>query len=672
MSSKLARVTIDFETYYDDKYSLKKLTPEEYIRDERFQILGCAVKPAGRRARYITGKTEDEILERLRSFKWDRIFAVGHNMSGFDSLVLTERVGVRPRYWGCTLSMAAQVLGSVPHPKTGKRSLSLDALAGFFGLPLKTGGLAKIKGKRLEDLAPEDQQIMTEYAEWDAELCDTVYQRLIKYIPPQDMRLMHWFIRMFAEPRIVLDRHGYTTWLKQIEDVRQRLLDSVGVPITDLRSNPKFAELLRAHGVEPPTKISKTTGKETYAFAKTDRGMTALLEHEDPVVRALAEARLKTKSSIEQTRVTRLIDISKRGKLPVTIKWGMTHTMRASGGGRINMQNLSRTKGVNEKTPEGTLLVTDKGLRTLSRVDGDTVHTREGQQFSLNDCHVYGLRDGLKAHRGYKWVVCDSSNIELRVAHCLAGQMDTVEKIRKGEDMYCDFASTLYGRKITKKDKKERQHGKVGMLQLQYQSGAGAFREAARVMGGVHLTEEEAATTVQMYRDRFPALPQFWRRCARAIECMASGERYQLDQWGLISTDRNRLILPRGRFIEYRNLRKEPDEQFGYQWVYDDRNTGEPKRCYGGSITENICQALAGIIVLDQCMELETRWGRYDSPETGAVLTVHDEVGMIVRESDAQACLEDAIRIMSTPPSWWPQLPLAAEGDIADRYGSAK
>lgn len=670
----LIPATIDFETYYDDDYSLRKMTAEEYIRDPRFQILGCAVQPHGRRSKYITGGSEDEIKLKLAAIDWSNVFCLGHNMSGFDSLVLTEKVGVRPKFWGCTLSMAGQATGGVPHPDNPKRkSLSLEALANHFGLPAKkTSILKNLKGKRLEDLTPADQSLMAEYANHDAELCTALFYLMQPRVPAEDMRLIHWFVRMFAEPRIELDVSSYRTWLDQMIVAKDKLLADVGLDIKTLRSNPKFAEVLRGMGVEPPMKTSPTTGKETFAFAKTDKGMTDLLNHPDERVRAVCEARVKMKTSIEQTRVERFVGIGTRGKLPVPIKYGMTHTLRAAGGGKINMQNLSKGKQPNESTLPRTLIVTPKGLRTLSRIDGDSVVTNEGSSFPVGDCHQFNLRDGLKAPAGHKWVVCDSSNIELRVAHCIAGQLDTVQKLREGEDLYCWFAGDLYGRPITKADKKERQHGKVGMLQLQYQSGAESFQNAARVMGGIILTLDEAQETVDFYRQRFPMLPKFWKRCEQAIRAMYRGEVMQLDQWGLIRTEKNKLVLPRGRTIEYRNLRQIDDPDFGKKWVYEDRLDGRMKNLYGGAMTENICQALAGIIVMDQCMELEMRYGKYNCPTSGAVLTVHDECGIIVEESKASECLAFSIKTMSTPPKWWPDIPLAAEGDIADRYGSAK
>ena len=142
------------------------------------------------------------------------------------------------------------------------------------------------------------------------------------------------------------------------------------------RSNPKFAELLIEQGVTPPTKISATTGKETYAFAKTDEGFKELLEHDNPYVQALASARIGNKSTIEETRTENFIQIANRGKLPVPLKYaGAVVSHRWSGVDGINLQNLPRTSE---------------------------------------------LRRAICAPVGYKLVASDLSNIELRLAYWFA------------------------------------------------------------------------------------------------------------------------------------------------------------------------------------------------------------------------------------------------------------
>ena len=669
---KPIRATVDIESYYDDKFSLRKLTPEEYIRDPRFQLLGCAVQPEGKRSRYITGATEGEVISKLRQIDWSNVFCLAHNNIGFDGLVLTEKVGVRPAFWGCTLSMARQLHGG--------RGNSLAELAEKYGLQQKQSHiLADFKGKRLEDLTAEDQQRMAYYANGDAEICTGLFYLMAPKIHPRDIQMIHWFIRMFAEPRLELDGPAYSRWLEQMRDAKEQLLDRLGVTQKELRSDAKFADLLRQHGIEPPTKISPRTGKTAYAFAKTDQDMTDLTEHPNDTVSGLAEARLKTKTSIEETRAERFAGIASRGKLPVPLIYGATHTLRAAGAGKINLQNLGKGKPPDEYTRPGTLIVTPNGLRTFREMGKESggdmlVVTNEGDSYPAKKTHKFNLRDGIKAANGYKLVVIDSSNIELRVAHTLAGQMDTVEKLENGEDLYCWFATDLYGYDVVKgENDPERQHGKVAMLQLQYQSGAGSFQRAARVMAGLEISAGEAERTVDMYRQRFYKLPEFWRRCEKAIRYMHTGQEMYVDQWGLVKTGKDKLVLPRGRVLEYRNLRKEYDEEWGGdQWVYEDRRTGATKKLYGGAMTENICQAIAGIIVMDQCVDIEKYVMRHNDPMEGVVLTVHDEGVTMVQQDRADLILKKGLEIMSTRPDWWPQIPLAAEGDIAIRYGSAK
>ena len=37
-------ITLDFETFYSQDFSLSKLTTEQYIRDPQFQTIGVGVK----------------------------------------------------------------------------------------------------------------------------------------------------------------------------------------------------------------------------------------------------------------------------------------------------------------------------------------------------------------------------------------------------------------------------------------------------------------------------------------------------------------------------------------------------------------------------------------------------------------------------------------------------
>jgi hypothetical protein len=144
-------------------------------------------------------------------------------------------------------------------------------------------------------------------------------------------------------------------------ELREGLLQKLGIQEVELASNPKFADVLQSLGVTPPTKVSKTTGKEAFAFAKNDALFQALLNGEREDVALLCEARLKVKSTTERTRAQRFLDISQRGKLPVPLSYygALSGRWTAAKGSAINMQNLKRGSFLRKAimAPEGYQLV---------------------------------------------------------------------------------------------------------------------------------------------------------------------------------------------------------------------------------------------------------------------------------------------------------------------------
>lgn len=691
--TKPRRVYLDFETYYctKSKYSLRSMTSEEYIRDPRFQVIGFAVALDDGPAHWFSG-TDEEMREKITSLRWDNTVVVGHNMSEFDSLILAEYYGVRPRAYQCTLQMARTLHG-------GRTSNSLAKLGEMYGVGKKGNEIVMADGKRREDFNHAQLAAYGAYCETDTVLCRALYKIFAGKFPPQELRTMSWVTRMFAEPRLELDAPLLDTLLTDHITRKHTLLDDVskllnvdphGKMGTDerrlavqrqLRSDAKFASLLRDHfDFEPGVKLSPKkknpdgSPMEVYAFAKTDDQMLDLAEDDtDPELNMLVHARLGSKSTITESRLARFKGIAERGRLPMPMAYGKTVTHRLAGSGKLNGQNLPGVRPPNERTPKGTLLWTPDGYKRLWKrnAEKDLIATEDRAIYKTWEVHTANLRDTIRVPEGKKLVVVDSSNIELRVCHLLSGQMDTVQKLRDGVDLYCDFASELYGYEVTKAQKRERQHGKVGMLQLQYQAGAGSFRKAARIMGGIKLSEAEAIATVNLYRSRFTTIPGEWRRCQRAINDIVNGNEVWLDDHGLCRTTHNGIILPNGMTIQYANLRQHVFEEGEKPaWVYDNKETYKMKNLYGGSIVENLSQALARIVVFDQTMEVERRWGKGEG--NGVVLSVHDEIGTIVDEDDAEDCLAFMIEEMSQPPKWWPELPVAAEGGIGDTYGECK
>ena len=710
-------IAFDAETLYCTKsgYTLSKMPAEEYIRDPRFELIGFSYAPLGQKPQWYSGDLP-YLRSVAQSIDWANVFVIGHNASMFDSLILTEVLGVRPAAYGCTLQLARCLSGG--KTADGKNiSNALGALAKMYqkeieqilGRSLFKGDeVVRADGKRRLDFTPAELAAYGRYCNDDTELAGALWRVLAPQFPKSELFLASTVTKMWAEPRLVLDGPLLQAMGIELAERKAALLsqvaDMLGVGTTMdqaermfhtqklLRSDAKFAELLQQYDVDIPMKRSPkkrdAEGKamEVYAFAKTDEGMTNLLEYDEcedelfnEAVQALAAARLGTKSTQAESRVQRLHGISRRGPLTVPLEYGKTLTDRLAGGGKLNLQNLNQTKPITKRTPNGSLIMTPAGWSRLFKraPDMSQIMDAEHRVWPTQDCHIVGLRDTIMAPPGYKLVVADLSNIELRMCHYLCGETQTMEALSRGEDLYCNFASTFFSRPITKADKKERQHGKVAMLQLQFQSGADAFRRAARLMAGMRLTEMEAQATVDIYRATYKGIKQMWYTGQKAIPACASGGGFYLDPRGLCYVEHNAIRRPNGMRLRYTNLRQEELVDFDglttLSWVYDDRATRKMTKTYGGKFgVQGPTQALSRDVIVEHQNRIERALRSGGDPMEGVTLCVHDEIIACVREDRAEWALSMMLEVMHTSPSWCSDLPLAAEGGIGQRYSDCK
>ena len=699
-------LVLDFETYYADDYTLSKMTAEGYVRDPRFEIIGVSFGWLGEQPQWHSGDL-DYIKSVLHQLPWHDIFVVGHNLSAFDALILTEICGVRPAAYGCTLQLARCINGSKT-PDGKNISNGLGALARMYGLPMDKGDeVIHAKNKRRADFTPRELAAYGHYCDKDVILCGMLWQKLSPQFPKSELFLASTVTKMWAEPRLILDEPLLKAMGIEMAERKAEILgkvaDILGVGTAMsvdermyhtqklLRSDAKFAELLTRYDVEIPMKRSPkkrdAEGKAmlVYAFAKTDAPMVELAEYDladegtNLAVQTLATARLGTKSTQAEGRVQRLHGISVRGPLTVPLEYGKTLTDRLAGGGKINLQNLNQLKPITKRTPNGSLVMTPGGWSFLFKraPDMSQVMDREHRVWKTSDCHVIGLRDTIMAPPGYKLVVADLSNIELRMCHYLCGQDDTMDLLRQGADLYCNFASTFFGRPVTKADKKERQHGKVAMLQLQFQAGAESFRRAARLMAGVRLTELEAQNTVDVYRAMYPNIKGMWYTGQKAIQKCATGGGFYLDPKGLCFVEHNAIRRPNGMRLRYHNLRQETLVGFDgldeTVWVYDDKFDRKMTKTYGGKFgVQGPTQALSRDVIVEHQNKIERALCAGGNPMEGVTLCVHDEVVSVVREDRADWALGMMLEVMHQAPAWCADLPLAAEGAIGQRYSQCK
>jgi DNA polymerase len=515
---------------------------------------------------------------------------------------------------------------------------SLKALATYYGLGQKGEEVLNALGKRKSAFTPDEMARYGEYCKNDVELTYNLFKKLSKGFPTSELMVIDQTLRMYTEPSIELDRELLEQHLEEVKARKRTLITDMGLTgISDeaitktLMSNQIFAKYLANLGVEPPTKVSARTGKETFAFGKTDKAFIELLEHPNEKVQVAVAARLGVKSTLEETRTENLIGVSERGRLPIMLNYYGAHTGRFSGGDKLNLQNLPA-----------------RGNNTIRRA--------------------------LKAPNGQVLVACDSSQIEARMVAWVAEQHDLVGAFAEGRDVYSEFASEVYGRKVTKADKIERFVGKTCILGLGYGMGAEKFRRTLEIgQGGISVKIElaEAERIVRLYRQKNHKIVALWQKCGSALGGIVSRQTGSIAK--MLTYDEQGIRLPNGLYIRYPALRANGSN---YEYIGDARTyrkavtdrvmSGQVSdiswtKIYGGKVTENIIQAMARIVVSEQM----TAVGRHYH----VAFQVHDEIIITAPADRATEAEQHLVTLMSTAPSWCADLPVACEAGHAVNYG---
>ena len=577
--------------------------------------MGVGVKVNDGKTKWFTGP-HGYIKQELAEYDWANSAVLAHNMM-FDGAIMSWRFGIRPKVLFDTLCMARAIHGV-------EKSASLKALAENYAVGEKGTEVLDAKGKRRGDFEPEELSAYGRYCVNDVDLTYDIFTIMMsRGFPKSELKLIDLTLRMFTEPTIGLDRERLERHLTKTQIMKEDLLKSAGVEDkADLMSNPKFATLLGKFGVPCPMKISPTTGNMTYALAKSDQGMKDLLEHDDPHVQALAAARLGVKSTLEETRTQRFIDIAGRGLLPVPVRYYAAHTGRWGGDDKINLQNLP-SRGPNAK--------------------------------ALKKCIV--------APEGYSIVESDSSQIEARMLAWLAGQNDVVQTFASKGDVYKKMASAIYNVDEADVTKDQRFVGKTTVLGAGYGMGGEKFQLALK-NSGVDITKGEAAKIIGIYRETNDMISNMWKQAGTMLRYMVRGDAMPFGKDGVLGVDTYApgIVLPNGLLIRYDELEEAENEKGGTEYSY--RTRMGRTRIYGGKVVENVTQALARLIIGEQMLRISKKYR--------VVLTVHDSIVCCVPDQEAEACKSYVEECMRWVPDWAEGLPVDCEAGIGKNYGETE
>lgn len=664
---------LDDETFWSSDYTLsdKKRGTTDYIIDDRFELQLVSVQK--------DTWSEPKVMERAQfkrwaaGINWARTGMLAHHAQ-FDGLIKSHHLGIKPAAYFDTLSMARPIM---PVAVGG----SLKKVCSAFGIEAKkhADALINTKGKRWSEFTKAEKDALKVYAGEDISDTWAIFRKMLPFFPIEELRLIDLTVKMYAQPSVLVDEEGVRAVLtKEIQRKRDLVmglgihkglpamrqdgvqLDDYGKAKKLLGSKDKFADLLRAQGVEPPTKVSikqseKATEEagidtvvEVLAMSKQDQAFKDLLAHPKKKVRDLVEARFAVASNILENRcelLARRAGILK-GPQPVYLNYYGAKTGRWSGGDNANWQNLSSKR-------------------------------REGGA---------ELRASVHAPPGHVLIIADLAQIEARFTAWFAGQHNKVEAFRaydagEGPDVYRYTAATvIYNKPIEKVTDSERFIGKTCELALGFQAGWPRFAATLRIGAfgpPVDITDNLARDIHAAWRAGNPFIVADWKTTQNMVRSAFMGaqrlEHKVVSYEGVKDKRSGKLTgwmhLPNGMAIRYDDLGV--DEEKGnvtYVSEYRHNKLKPPTivrtRLYGGIEVENRIQALARCVIAEHMLGIKDEL----KDKVRIAMSTHDEIVGVVPVRFAKKALAVFKEVMSQSPAWAPDLPIAVDAHASPRY----
>ena len=659
-------VVVDFETFFDDGYTLRKMRMEQYICDKRFKVHGLGVAYPGGKTDFIDGTDVRAWLKAHRKFGF-----IGHNYF-FDGLIWKLAYHHAAPAMACTRLLANAVFG----PAEVSGGNDLESVAERLGFQPK-GKIDMFKGKY--ELSPEEYRALRAYGTNDVDLEYKVFHALLPLLSRPDLEawlLQHTLDIYINRPlpvnagkckaaigkvdkRVVslvraipAVRFDYAYNKGSGAKKRQEVEKGKAVDAAVLASNDQFGQALQQVLKREKIKCPMKHGKNGMipALAKADEGLIALKHSKSRLVSSLVTARLAKRSADTQVaRLRALLVCAACGGFRPYLNYCGAHTGRWSGGGGLNPQNFPNP-------------------------------SRSTDDFEREVANL--IRECVEAPKGHVYTAADAANIEARVLAWWAGQQDLVDAFGDGTDVYSEFAADTFGeevRKPTKEDPLEkaarmkllRGAGKEAILGLGYSMGAKKMEARMRARPDVaplfesgDLDSNKCEAIVAAYRKKYSKVTALWGRAEAAFFKALSGNPRSVGPVLFSKAGLRDVIvtLPSGRTLHYPNVRlgEHADKEKGFkkQWVY---GHGKGRKLYGGLLVENIVQAISRDILAEGVWTME---------QAGYTVShhVHDSICCIPPKAGAKKCLETCIAVLTEAPEWGPGLRLGAEGEVSGAF----
>ncbi len=675
-------VVLDFESYFDKEYSLSKMNIWAYITDERYQTTGCGFK-----FHYVPGNcyknpdswfvwaekqrpeyTKDQLSEYFEQLQehygrqLENITVVMQN-AFFDALILQEKYNLSPKYIIDLKHLDAHF--------DSRRSHSLKDMAKRYKLQDK-GDTMSFLGLHLQDMTAEQRAAMETYCNLDCKLEYELFEILLQHLTNQEQELIiaRHTIDLYLKPRLKFDFDLADSIAADMQMYIDEACEKVGLSKTELSGNLSFVIALQV--VLPdeetvPTKAAKRPGKKMSALlgqtgigpalAKTDDGCLLLLAHSKDEVRGLMEARKAVKSwplHLKRIESMKALATACGGKMPVPLNYYGAHTGRWSGGGGINLLNLGGAGRA--------------GLGTNPLI------TKMRQMLRVNDS---------------KLLIADAAQIEARILAWLAGQQDMLEAFAEGRDIYSEFGTKLFDARLRKARKTDppplaklftirRGFSKDTILGAGYGLGVNRFYNNCLANPGLRpmfdsgqYDRKFVEKLIYRYRNTYSMIPKFWKMCEKCFRLVTkyphevmryAPEGSTVGPGDLLTFWNNggtvNVQLPSGRVLYYPHavIKKKMNK-----YDYDNQLKYHHGPLWGGSLTENIVQAIARDLLVHWILKAE----EFGLP---VVLHIYDEILAVSSTIYAEDNLKSLMNIMSNGPEWADGLPLAAEGEISETY----